>query len=239
MIQNPTIHIELLGPLPLYIGMGIQILTSLILGGLVGFDREKKMKAAGIKTNILICLGATLYTSVSVLNIIDGSQIADPNRTGAQIVSGIGFLGAGAIIQGRGGVKGLTTAASIWVVAAIGMTIGAGYPLVAALFTFTILFVLKVLDPVYSYLESEKDWRDYHVEVLSRGKVKGKVVQVMTSEDYDVDEVFEEILDREADSRILNLTVRLHPRRVNELRRDLKDLMRVEKVNFRMVEKPE
>ncbi|MCF8060355.1 MAG: MgtC/SapB family protein, partial [Bacteriovoracaceae bacterium] len=120
-----TIELELLGEVPVYVGVGIQILSAIFFGGMVGYDREKKMKAAGLKTNILICLGATLYTVISLLHVrgFTGGPI-DPNRVGAQIVSGIGFLGAGAIIQGRGSVIGMTTAATIWVVAAIGYTIG-------------------------------------------------------------------------------------------------------------------
>ena len=147
------IDIELLGEVPVYIGVGIQILSAIVFGGMVGYDREKKMKAAGLKTNILICLGATLYTVISVLHLkgYAGGPV-DPNRVGAQIVSGIGFLGAGAIIQGRGAVVGMTTAATIWVVAAIGYTIGLGYPVSAGLFSITVLFVLKWINPFYRFL---------------------------------------------------------------------------------------
>ena len=80
----------------------------------------------------------------------------DPNRVGAQIVSGIGFLGAGAILQGKGGVVGLTTAATIWVVAAIGYTIGAGYPISAFLFALTVLTVLKLIKPSTILFEKKK-----------------------------------------------------------------------------------
>ena len=99
-----TISIEFLGDVPLYIGLGIQTLTALFLGGMVGYDREKKLKAAGLKTNILICLGATLYTTIGMIVSQNAGGVSDPNRMAAQIVSGIGFLGAGAIIQGRGNV---------------------------------------------------------------------------------------------------------------------------------------
>ncbi len=92
------VHIELLGEVSVYLGLGIEIVTSFVLGGLIGYDREKKMKAAGIKTNMLICIGATLYTAVSLLAKNDASGYVDASRIPAQIVSGIGFLGAGAII---------------------------------------------------------------------------------------------------------------------------------------------
>jgi putative Mg2+ transporter-C (MgtC) family protein len=105
-----------------------KLLLAVILGGAIGMDREVKRKPAGLRTNILICLGATLLTDVSVRMAIgpDGARIGDPSRLAAQIVSGVGFLGAGTIMQGGGIVTGLTSAATIWVVAAIGIAIGAG-----------------------------------------------------------------------------------------------------------------
>jgi len=85
-------------------------------------------KPAGLRTNILICVGATLLMDLSVrIGLIDGHRIGDPARIAAQVVSGVGFLGAGTIMQSQGMVTGLTSAATIWVVAAIGMTVGAGY----------------------------------------------------------------------------------------------------------------
>jgi putative Mg2+ transporter-C (MgtC) family protein len=229
-IPDPII-IELLGPVNFYLGMGIQIVTALFLGGLVGLDRERKMKSAGIKTNILICLGACLYTSVSLLNIPAGS-IADPNRIAAQIVSGIGFLGAGAIIQSRGHVVGLTTAATIWVVAAIGLTIGSGYPFVAILFTVTILIVLKLLGPLYDLILLEKDYKTYHIEILSHGRVKNQVKQMILMEVNDINEMSEEVLNTSNDERILNVYITVHPRRMKFLAKELKSILKVEKINY-------
>lgn len=108
---------------------GPRIFFALFCGGLIGLERELKHKAAGLKTNMLICLGATLYTCMSILIAESYSEVGhygDPSRVAAQIVSGIGFLGGGTIIQARGSIVGLTTAATIWVVAAIGVCIGVG-----------------------------------------------------------------------------------------------------------------
>lgn len=100
----------------------------MLLGGIIGFERELAGKPAGLRTNILICIGAALLMDVSLrVGIIEGHRVGDPGRIAAQIVSGIGFLGAGTILQGQGVVTGLTSAATIWVVAAIGMTVGAGF----------------------------------------------------------------------------------------------------------------
>jgi putative Mg2+ transporter-C (MgtC) family protein len=106
---------------------------AVILGGAIGIEREIKAKPAGLRTNILICIGACLITDVSVrIGNINGVRVGDPARLAAQIVSGIGFIGAGTIMQGGGVVTGLTSAATIWVVAALGICIGAGYYIEAA-----------------------------------------------------------------------------------------------------------
>ena len=109
--------------LDLLVKLGLAVL----LGGIIGFEREVSGKPAGLRTNILICIGAALLMDVSVhIGLVDGRRIGDPARIAAQIVSGVGFLGAGTIMQSQGVVTGLTSAATIWVVAAIGMTVGAG-----------------------------------------------------------------------------------------------------------------
>lgn len=101
----------------------------MLFGGAIGLERQISGKPAGLRTNILICLGSALLMDLSLkIGIIDGGvRVGDPARIAAQIVSGIGFIGAGTIMQARGAVLGLTTAATIWVVAAIGMTVGAGH----------------------------------------------------------------------------------------------------------------
>jgi putative Mg2+ transporter-C (MgtC) family protein len=118
----------------LNLGLLGRLLMAAVLGGAVGLEREISGKPAGLRTNLLICVGAALLMELSigvaalanVENVALGSPFrADPARIAAQIVSGIGFLGAGTIIQARGNVMGLTTAATIWVVAAIGMAVGA------------------------------------------------------------------------------------------------------------------
>jgi putative Mg2+ transporter-C (MgtC) family protein len=119
---------------------------AVLCGGLIGIERELKKKPAGFRTNILICLGSTYIMMVSIL--VGGSDLGksgDPGRIAAQVVTGIGFIGAGTIIQSRGHIAGLTTAALIWVVAAVGLFIGAGYPVLAALGTLVIFLTLTVL----------------------------------------------------------------------------------------------
>jgi putative Mg2+ transporter-C (MgtC) family protein len=110
-----------------------KLALAVVLGGAIGLERELKGKPAGLRTNILICMGAALLTNVSMTMVMqNGSRVGDPARLAAQIVSGVGFLGAGTIMQGSGMVTGLTSAATIWVVAAIGIAIGAGDYIAAA-----------------------------------------------------------------------------------------------------------
>lgn len=127
--------------------MGPRVFFSILCGGLIGLERELKSKPAGIKTNMLICLGSTLFTAVSVFTaeaFVKEGHYGDPSRVAAQIVSGIGFLGGGSILQSRGTIVGLTTAATIWVVAAIGVCIGIGR-FDIALFSSLCVILLLVL----------------------------------------------------------------------------------------------
>lgn len=107
----------------------LKLVLAVVLGGAIGLEREIAGKPAGLRTNILICMGAALITDVSIKiteGHLPGTNIGDPSRLAAQIVTGIGFIGAGTIMQARGTITGLTSAATIWVVAAIGIAIGAG-----------------------------------------------------------------------------------------------------------------
>lgn len=127
--------------------MILRLVLALILGGMVGFEREAHAKAAGFRTHILVCLGAALImlTSMHIFDIYKGVTGADPARIAAQVVSGIGFLGAGTIIRSRASVVGLTTAASLWTIAGVGLAIGSGLYLVGTVAAVLILISLKVL----------------------------------------------------------------------------------------------
>ena len=116
---------ELVGALRL--DLLLKLALAVVLGGAIGLEREIAGKPAGLRTNILICVGAALLTDVSINITTMTQRTGDPARLAAQIVSGIGFIGAGTIMQARGTVTGLTSAATIWVVAAIGISVGAGF----------------------------------------------------------------------------------------------------------------
>ena len=120
-----------------------RLVIAALLGGLIGLEREKKHRPAGLRTNMFMCFGSAMFTMLSMLLAAPGGQ--DQSRIAAQIITGIGFIGAGSILHSRGGVQGLTTAATIFVVAAIGMCTGAGLMIPAALATALVIFSLLFL----------------------------------------------------------------------------------------------
>jgi putative Mg2+ transporter-C (MgtC) family protein len=145
----------------------LRLMFACALGGLIGFERELRDREAGIRTHLLVSLGSALFTIVSAYGfhefLTGGGAVvrADPSRIAAQIVTGIGFLGAGAIIREGLSVRGLTTAATLWVVAAIGMACGAGYYWPAAATTALTLFALWPLRIVaYRFIERIKPEED-------------------------------------------------------------------------------
>ena len=129
----------------------ISIILATVLGAVIGLERELSGKAAGLRTNLLICLGAAVFTIIS-REMATGAEDS-ATRIAAQIVTGVGFLGAGAIIQDRAGVHGLTTAATIWLVASIGMACGARFYYLAIISTLIAIIVLVGLGKLSKYLE--------------------------------------------------------------------------------------
>lgn len=133
-----------------------RVTLAALLGGIIGIEREWRGRPAGFRTNILIAIGACLFTIVSIEGFpLAGSGARDTSRVAAQIVSGVSFLGAGALLQTRNKTKGMTTAATIWLVAAIGMTVGVGAYFLAVFSTLLTAAVLQLLLPVSKLVEQE------------------------------------------------------------------------------------
>ncbi len=154
----------------------IKLLAALLIGSIIGFEREIHAKAAGLRTMMLICVGATLFTLVSIH--FTGS---DPGRVAANIVSGVGFLGAGAILLIQGRVKGLTTASSIWVAAGLGMAIGIGQfglAIVATILVMIVLWLLMRLDRVIDMLGRET--RTYAISYIPTPDKYHQIEQKLT-----------------------------------------------------------
>ncbi len=132
--------------MPIELEMVLRLLMATALGAIIGYQRERAGKSAGLRTVVLVCVGAALFTMASIYGF---GVMADPARVAAGIVIGIGFLGAGAIMRREGGhIEGLTTAATIWTMAAIGLATGAGLYLISAVTTAVILIVLCLPHPI-------------------------------------------------------------------------------------------
>ncbi len=160
----------------------LKLVLAVVLGGAVGWERETSGKPAGLRTNILICLGATLLTDVSLRMPLLGPgvtdvTVADPARLAAQIVSGIGFLGAGTIIQARGSVTGLTTAATLWVVAAIGIAIGVGGYVPAVGSTLLVLLVLVPMQWMEKRMEEGRTEREMVLTLVASEGVVERILR--------------------------------------------------------------
>ena len=139
----------------------VKLLLSILIGGLIGAEREYRSKTAGFRTLTLICLGSALFTIFSQL-IGSGSN---PDRIASNIATGIGFVGAGVIFKGDFGVNGITTAAMIWVTAALGMGIGAGYEWVSAIACILILLMLLIFGRLENWIDHINQMRNYRIEM--------------------------------------------------------------------------
>ena len=144
-----------------------KLCLSFVLGSIVGLERKRKGQSAGIRTFALIAMGATLAMIISIYvpQLYFGLKNGDPGRIAAQVVTGIGFLGAGAIIQMKGSVKGLTTAAGIWMVATIGLAVGVGLYTISILATVLILVILMPLERFEHRIGMGSDSRIIRVKV--------------------------------------------------------------------------
>ncbi len=153
----------------------LKFLLAILFGGLIGLERELKGKPAGFRTNILICLGSALYMILSV------KISSDPGRIAAQVVTGIGFIGAGTIIQSKGTITGLTTAATIFVVAAIGLAIGSNQILLATVFTTLVLLVLTFLANIEKSLLGKCHFTQLQIEIYDeKGKGRAELIEILT-----------------------------------------------------------
>lgn len=162
-----------------YIDVIIRILLAIVLGGVIGLERQVKQRPAGVKTHVLVCVGAATIMVLSEYMFrkyyIEFGMTSDPARLGAQVVSGVGFLGAGTIIHHGQSVRGLTTAASLWVVAAIGLAAGAGFYFLAVTAAVGIYIILFIFNKLLRRMERASDVSAIQVELFNKPKVLGAI----------------------------------------------------------------
>jgi len=154
----------------------IKIVLAAVIGGTIGIERERANRPAGFRTHILVCLAAAIIMDINLILTVD-FPMTDPTRLGAQVISGIGFLGAGTIIKEGPSVKGLTTAASLWSVACLGLVIGSGNYLIAIASTFVIFFTLKSFNRLEAHFMKEK--RSVNLSIISDQSTK-RIHQITT-----------------------------------------------------------
>lgn len=194
-----------------------RLLLACILGGVIGLQREIHRKAAGVRTNLLICMGAAFFTLLSA--VLSGEANPDKGRVASNIVQGIGFLGAGLILHNRNRVNGLTSAACVWVVASIGMACGAGLYGAAALGTMIVIVALQLV----GFLEKRANLKRFPLVYEVRGRDQA---QMLTSVLNAMDQAGERLNNIEQDaigdlqrvSFALNATKNQHERLWTRLR---------------------
>lgn len=211
-----------------------RLVLATALGGAIGFEREHSGKPAGLRTNILICVGATFLTDLSVAfpQFVPNEYVrADPARLAAQIVSGIGFLGAGTIIQARGSVTGLTTAATLWVVAAIGIGVGTGSYVEAAGATVLVLGVLVLLGRLEAQVLEHRSRRSFRLVLKGETGVVNRITELM--EEGGLVVVCEGVdHDRDRDAWVATFEVRGPESVFRQVRTDLLDRDEVQGFNL-------
>ncbi len=168
------------------ISIAVRIAFSFLVGGIVGFERGKKGRAAGFRTHILVCVGSCLATLTGqyIISVLEMS--GDPARLGAQVISGIGFLGAGTIITtGKNHVRGLTTAAGLWSTAAIGLAIGIGFYEAAIIGSIAIVFTIVILHKFDYFIFAKTADIDVYIEIADIGNLKN-ILNSIKELEYDM-----------------------------------------------------
>ena len=218
----------------------LRLVLASLLCGAIGFERETRDQPAGFRTHILLGLGAALFTLVSAYGFEPFTRAAlgsgglqfDPTRIAAQIIAGVGFLGAGAIIRQGGDVRGLTTAASLWAASAIGMAVGAGYLFGATAATILAMATLYALRRFRSSIFSplRLDSADLELGLKERGSSPANALQVLRRHDINIRSTDAEI---DEESVRYKLQVRVHPSAdVHAVLAELSDLPEVERISL-------
>jgi len=190
-----------------------------LLGGAVGVEREIRNQPAGFRTHAILAIGAALFMIISIKGAhIYGPKTSDPMRIAAQVVSGIGFLGAGAILRIGVSIKGLTTAASLWTTAAIGLACGAGFYLPAVLATVLVLFALFLLGKLEKLYLFTKPKRSLFIEASDVPTLVGDLEKTLNSFGYSMDFVN---VDRDTDKDKVEVQMIIRPKPMVPVEEDI------------------
>lgn len=183
--------------MPNEIELIVRLVLACALGGLVGIERERTKHPAGFRTHILVCIGSALIMLCNLYIYEKYKYMVniDPARLGAQVISGIGFLGAGTILKEGATVKGLTTAASLWAVAGIGLSVGLGFYLGAAVATVLVLITLMLFSKFENYINWNKRYALLKIKSVDRPGQIGKIGTELGSRDVQIEDISMEPVD--------------------------------------------
>lgn len=181
----------------------LKLLLAIGLGGLIGLEREMSQKPAGLRTNILICVGSTMMMLLSQLMVQDSPSSGEMLRVAAGVITGIGFIGAGTIIQSQGIIQGLTTASTIWAVSGLGLVIGAGYHAIAAIYTGIVLITLVSFRQLEGKLLKKSSHR-YQIKVKESRDFPGQLKRLALHSGVRLTDF---TLKKEHEMMIVNFTV--------------------------------
>lgn len=166
----------------------LRIFLAFILSGAIGVERESRNHTAGLRTHILVCIGSTLVMLVSIhmFEMYRGQTNLDPARLGAQVISGIGFLGAGTILKEGASIRGLTTAAGLWAVACIGLAVGTGFYMGAVIVAVTVVLTLTIIDKFEDRFLKSKHHYFITMRIENRPGQLGKIGNTMGEHDISI-----------------------------------------------------
>jgi len=190
----------------------LRLLLAVVFGGLIGFEREMSNSAAGLRTHILVCVGATLVMLISIYGFSDFVNEVnvriDPSRLAAQVITGVGFLGAGTILTTGNVIKGLTTAASVWVVASMGLAIGAGFYYPAAVAFVLVILSLWVLNKAEKKFIRLKKQYVLRLQIVDHPGLLAHLSTIITNNKADIRKMNVD-MEQDGASIVLDYTVML------------------------------
>lgn len=184
-----------------YLEIAGRVLMAILAGGIIGFEREKKKKPAGFITHTLVCVGACIIAIIQILMAKESFDLAQSNpeliptikvdmgRLTAQVISGIGFLGAGTIIQTRDTVTGITTAATLWLVACLGIAVGMGYYFLVIFVLLSVSFVLVIMKKIEVNILERRKYRRLAISFLGEEAIENHILDYLHSKEVKVQTV--------------------------------------------------
>ncbi|MDF2590755.1 MAG: hypothetical protein K0S75_221 [Clostridia bacterium] len=208
----------------------IRLALACFLGGLIGLERERNKQPAGLRTHILVCVGATLVMlcNIFIFEKYKGVANIDPARLGAQVISGIGFLGAGTIIKEGLSIRGLTTAASLWVVACMGIAIGLGFYSGALIATFFILVIL-IFFSKFEYLFNIKTIKS--VLILKSVNSEGQI-NVIENKLKEFEIIFSNVSVESAEDNLIAIRINLTKSKDISINKLMEELYKLEGIKY-------